>query len=155
MSDVHVWSRDVWLAQAVDALRWICSRSGLEVPPLMVASGQVSVQKDGRPVRAECSPSWVSVEGLPLVIVGEHLSDPVEILGCLLHEMIHAADDCLDGHGDWFRGWARALGLEGDVRSTQLGRQLRNRLSRLCIGLGPYPSAEASYALSQRGWLVA
>jgi len=69
------------------------------------------------------------------------LDDAFEVTEVLCHELIHAALDCEDGHGPRFRKLAVAIGLEGPMRSTHAGPELRECLNVLCAELGPYPHA--------------
>lgn len=64
--------------------------------------------------------------------------DPVEILGILVHELVHDSVGVEAGHGPIFKKLALALGLEGKMRSTTIGKDLEIYLKKLSVRLGPF-----------------
>ncbi len=73
------------------------------------------------------SPIWVST---------------VEVLGTLLHEMIHAVDDCKSGHRKGFIDIAKPLGFVSKwTSSCNRSEELTERLKGLAERLGDFPSA--------------
>ena len=62
-----------------------------------------------------------------------------DILGVLVHEMIHAVDDCKSGHGKVFRQMAIAAGLTGKMTATTPGDILAATLLQITEELGTYP----------------
>ena len=69
------------------------------------------------------------------------LSDPVLVLDTLMHELIHAVDDCQNKHGSAFKKMALKLGLKGPMRSAGTGPELLVKLEAIALSLGPYPHA--------------
>lgn len=67
------------------------------------------------------------------------LEDPVAVLDTLVHEMVHAVDNCEHGHGKEFKKIAITIGLVGAMRSASAGPVLHQRLKDLADRLGPYP----------------
>ena len=68
--------------------------------------------------------------------------DTIKTLGVLAHELIHAIDDCKNGHGKVFRDMAHAIGLEGKMTMTTESPKLILELKKIAQKLGEYPHAE-------------
>jgi len=66
-------------------------------------------------------------------------SNSTRILDVLLHELIHAADDCESGHKNFFARVARAVGLEGKFTATRAGVELQEKLLDIVDALGEIP----------------
>ena len=65
--------------------------------------------------------------------------DIVNLGGVVIHELIHAIDNCVSGHGKAFRDMAIAVGLEGSMRSTKPGAHLSSWIRKTAKKLGKYP----------------
>jgi hypothetical protein len=143
--------RRMWLAQALLPLRGMCMVAGLELPVRIRVTTGPTIVSDGRPALGQCSSSASNPDGLPRITINDALSEPVKVLTTLLHELIHAADDCQSGHGAWFESWARKLGLVGTpitVPTPSLLIQLRGFAEHL----GPYPPRDEGFiALGSAG----
>jgi hypothetical protein len=63
------------------------------------------------------------------------------MLVSLLHELIHAADDCASGHKGAFAEAATRLGFEGPMTRTPPGVELTAEVITLAEALGPFPHA--------------
>ena len=157
VSTIAVWERDCWLVRAVHRLRPVVGESGLLLPKrITVRAGQTNLSDTGSGhALGECWPSTATTDGVPGIVVNATITDTRTILHVVVHELIHAADDCRDGHGAWFTAWARALGLEGDIPSTYAGPRLQRSLSALARDLGAYPAPQYGYNLSRSGRLIA
>ena len=70
--------------------------------------------------------------------------DIVNLGGVVIHELIHAIDNCKNGHGKAFRDMAVAVGLEGQMRSTEPGAHLSAWIRKIAKKLGKYP---------EQGWV--
>lgn len=68
--------------------------------------------------------------------------DIVNLGGVIIHELIHAIDNCKSGHGKAFRDMALAVGLEGQMRSTKPGTKLSAWIRKTAKKLGKYPQGE-------------
>ena len=75
----------------------------------------------------------------PNISICPTLEDSVSVLDTLVHEMVHAIDNCEHGHGKEFKKIATTIGLVGPMRSASAGPKLRERLKDLSDRLGPYP----------------
>jgi hypothetical protein len=63
------------------------------------------------------------------------------MLVSLLHELIHAADDCASGHKGAFAEAATRLGFQGPMTRTPPGVELAAEVITLAEALGPFPHA--------------
>ncbi len=73
------------------------------------------------------------------IFISPALSDRVQVLDTLLHELVHAVDDCQNKHGPVFKKMALKLGMKGPMRSAGAGPELKAKLKQLAEDLGPYP----------------
>jgi hypothetical protein len=78
------------------------------------------------------------------------IDTPEQVLSTLVHELIHAADDCQHGHKGPFAKWARQCGLEGPLTSTHAGPSLTYQLNLIIKALGPYPHASISTSAKKK-----
>jgi hypothetical protein len=134
-------TREAWLDAACLALtpevETACAKT---MPPLKLSCGFPSKAPLARSNRriGEC---WPTEKGgaHAHVFVSPLLTDPVEVLAVLVHELIHAADNCKSGHKGLFKRAMKKLGLEGKATATVAGDALKGRLNTLAESLGLYP----------------
>ncbi len=86
------------------------------------------------------------------------ISDAVEVLAILLHEMIHASVGTKEGHRGAFRKLAKQFGLAGKMTSTraETGSALHKTLKAVARRLKRYPHAALSKTTKRgrgRGWI--
>jgi len=86
--------------------------------------------------------------GVSQVFISPTLQDPIDILGTLLHELVHVAVGVEHGHRSPFAVCARAVGLEGKMTSTKVSEDLRPTLETIANNLGPYPQRQFDPRLS-------
>jgi hypothetical protein len=89
----------------------------------------------------ECWHSSTSSDDHYEIIIRADLSEPVEVLGVLVHELVHAVVPVEAKHGKLYRAAAIKIGLEGKMIHALPGILLRNRLAELAVNLGPLPHA--------------
>lgn len=118
-------------------LRPIFMEAGYGLPPLRVSMGW-TLRGRGRYL-AECWPRDCSAIGVNEIFVTPAEDDSVVILDHLTHEIVHAIDDCRNGHGPPFRRIAQAIGMEGPMTYARAGTKLRKRLRDIAAQLGPIP----------------
>ena len=87
----------------------------------------------------ECWPRSYDEYGANLVFVSPLISDPLIGLEILVHELVHAIDDCQSGHRGNFRLIAKAIGLEGRMTQTRASPSLRSKLVIVGENLGEFP----------------
>ena len=74
----------------------------------------------------ECWPRSRSSLKVNEIFLNPSMTDVDKLLDVLVHEAIHAADDCASGHKGFFRKTAKAVGLEGKMTATVAGEFLKN-----------------------------
>ena len=62
------------------------------------------------------------------------------MLRTLAHELVHVSDDCASGHRGTFAARAKALGLVGQMTSSEAGPVLTAELCTLAAVLGGVPA---------------
>ena len=73
------------------------------------------------------------------IFITPTINDSVRVLDILLHEMIHAADDCESGHKNFFARVARKCDLQGKFTATHAGDTLKETLLDIVDALGDIP----------------
>lgn len=130
--------REEWLMQAVTLCHDIFSAEGFALPPVRVScsfpGGGSSLRRIG-----ECWPRSLSTAGVNEIYISPYLDDPVQVLDVLVHELVHAVDDCKSKHGKEFKRIATAVGLEGRATRASAGENLRQQLTFMAEALGEYP----------------
>lgn len=138
-------TREAWLLGAVDELRPLLRQAGATVP----SSISISVGFPSKNVRkriGECWPTRNANGGTSHMFVSPLLEEPIEVLGTVLHELIHASDDCESGHSGHFRMVATAVGLTGKMTATTVGDELKPMLEDIAKTLGEYPHIKLNLA---------
>ena len=75
----------------------------------------------------------------PRIFISPVLSDSIEVLETLVHELVHASVGYEHRHGLLFQIPASCIGLEGPLDATCAGEKLTVRLGEIVNILGPYP----------------
>lgn len=140
LSNLHT-SREDWLRSATNELRPYFAETGHRLPEnIRFAIAFPSTGRKGRHV-GECWHSSTSDDGNFEIIVRADIADPVEVLGVLVHELVHVVLPVEAGHGKLYREAALKIGLEGQMRHAMPGVLLQKRLAELAAALGPLPHA--------------
>jgi hypothetical protein len=142
----YLRTREEWLMAASGRLRSLFEEKGFLFPPsLRVSCGwplrAQRLSRGGSHAIGQCWPQRASEDGSHEIFISPQIDDPCAVLATLVHELVHAADDCQNGHRGPFRKMAISLGLSGPMRSTCAGPELRERLNVLSSHLGQYPHA--------------
>lgn len=146
VTDAHRETREAWLKRAIDILRPPLAQVGAHLPDdIMVSVGFGS--RNVRKTLGVCFPTRAG-GGVPHLFITPTLVDPIEVLAVLIHELIHASDDCASKHGGHFRKCAKAIGLEGKMTATVPGDALRRILAEVADELGEYPHKQLSLGQS-------
>lgn len=132
-------TREEWLLAAVDLIRPLFQTKGYNIP----ADCQVSCGFASTGLRShhigQCWSRKSSSDGRNQIFISPALVDAVEVLDTLVHELVHAVDDCEHKHGKEFKKIALKVGLEGQMRSASAGKALKATLMELAKQLGSYP----------------
>jgi hypothetical protein len=141
-------NRETWLENAVAELTTALLP---DLPPVRVAAGWPSRGGTSlkKRVLGECWNPSVAEDGVSQIFLNPMLSDPVEILGVLVHELIHALHPD-EGHKGKFVATAREVGLTGPWTSTSVGEELAPMLKSIAEVLGEYPHSKLTPALQRK-----
>ncbi|WP_326827343.1 hypothetical protein [Streptomyces sp. NBC_01751] len=136
-------TREEWLHLAIEAMRPKFAELDLPIP----AKVHVSVgfgygaQRESAKILGQCWSRGASEDGVNHIFISPEITTPLQVLETLIHELVHAADDCANGHKGTFAKVAKALGLIGQMTATYAGPELAETLRDLAKGLGPYTHA--------------
>lgn len=134
-------TREQWLQSAISDLRPDIKHAGLILPRIVHVSigfpSTRALSTSSRRRIGECWQGEASRDGNPHIYISPVIEHGSEVLGALIHELIHAAG--IRGHKGDFKRPALALGLEGKMTSTVPGPDLTYRLNALIKSLGKYP----------------
>ena len=136
--------RESWLTEAAQLIQDDIIRPALPSGHVIENPFRVSV---GFPPNSRASSKHIAcciIAGASADNHNELFISPVEddshkILGSLVHEMIHQADDCKSGHRNFFAHVARKVGLEGKFTATTAGDKLNRYFDSLINLLGKIP----------------
>jgi len=132
-------TREEWLTQAVERLNeMIGEKTDLKPSKSVLVSAGWPRRDRGGKVIGQCWKQGVG-GGKHHVFISPMLHKATDVLPALLHELIHAADDCQSQHKGAFRTAWKALGFVGKPTECTPGSDLRAELRALAGDLGAYP----------------
>ncbi len=134
-------TREQWLKEAILALTPLFKEKGYAVPKCHVSCGFASTDVKRGHI-GQCWSTKASADKVNQIFISPGLSDSVEVLDTLMHELVHAVDDCQNKHGPIFKKMALKLGLKGPMRSAGAGPELKVKLEKMAASLGAYPHAK-------------
>ena len=119
-------TREQWLnAALLHVARRIADKTDSQLP----VDCRVSVGFPGggsaRKRIGECWPRARSADKVNEIFISPVLREPAQMLDVLVHEAIHAVDDCQHGHKAAFKQLATAVGLVGKMTATSAGPALQ------------------------------
>lgn len=136
-------SRESYLRAATNELRPYFAKLGLHLPEkIRFAVAFTSHGKKGK-VAGECWHAGASDDGHH--VIRADFADREEVLGILVHELVHAGLPPDAKQGKAFREAALRIGLEGPMRHAMPGAVLKERLNELAASLGPFPHARLNF----------
>jgi hypothetical protein len=146
LSKIHA-NRETWLLAAVEELdALILDETGAAKAPVRVSCGWPStgaIKRANAKSRriGECWHSGASGDGTREIFISPALDHPVEVVGVLLHELIHAYLPEEVGHKAPFARIARAVGLAGKPTATfvEAETDLAETIVEIIRRLGEYP----------------
>lgn len=143
--DARDATREAWLMAAIEELKPLLKQVGAVVPEKVSVSVGFAA-KNVRKTLGVCFPTAATNGGVSHLFVSPMIEDAVKVLEVLVHELIHASDDCKSGHNGHFAKCARAVGLEGKLTATHAGEDLRTVLADIAKELGAYPHTKLNLA---------
>lgn len=134
-------TREEWLNLAIGKLAPILRDANLALPTVKISVGfpsRKALASSNRRI-GEC---WHH-EGIGQenshIFISPVLSDTIEILGVVIHELLHAALPPKTKHNKTFALAASRCGLEGKPTATTVGDKLRMHLNAILAELPDYP----------------
>jgi hypothetical protein len=136
-------TREAWLHQAIEAFRPRFAEIGLPLPgKIHVSVGfGYGAKRESAIVLGQCWARRASADGVNHIFISPQEADPAAMLITLVHELIHAADDCTSGHKGAFAAAATRLGFRPPMTQTPPGPELAAEVAALAGELGPFPHA--------------
>lgn len=133
-------TREEWLTGACEALAPLFKQlGGVTLPAMRVSVGFAGGRGKKASTIGQCWPTKSAADGIAQVFISPVLADPVKVLATLVHEGVHAVDDCASGHKGAFVRLAKAMGLTGKWTATVAGEELARTLAGIAEELGEYP----------------
>lgn len=122
-------------------------RSDLQIK---VSVGYAPNTKTSSKVIGVCLSSGCSEAGYSEIFISPVINDSLQVLSTLVHEVIHAIDDCKSGHRGDFCKLGRKAGLEGKITATYAGETLRTELISIIDLLGDIPHAKVDLSTRKK-----
>lgn len=135
-------TREAWLQAAGQAMRELVfstEDADFIVPEFRVSVGWPKGKRSTTSVVGECFNTANFEDKVPQIYISPILADPIELLAVLAHEMIHALDDCKNGHRGHFAYVFKRIGMTGKRTQSAVGEELALVLKTISEGLGEYP----------------
>lgn len=133
-------NRESWLTEAtLQVQRTIFSKPAYRLPSKLAVS--VGIPAGSLRAIGQCWDPTVSKDGTTHVFICPSLDEPIQVLGTLVHELVHAVVGVQEGHKGEFLRMARAVGLKGKPTATVVlpGTALFDQLETVHKRLGDYP----------------
>jgi hypothetical protein len=120
--------------------KWNESRgSGVfDRPNFRISVGFPKHSRGGKAI-AVCFAKEASSDGVNEIFINPEIDDAREVMEAMVHELIHAVDNCQSGHQNFFAFVARKVGLEGKLTATIAGESLNINLREYAELLGNFP----------------
>jgi hypothetical protein len=136
-------TREAWLHQAIEAFRPRFTAIGTPLPEKVHVSVGFGygAKRENAVILGQCWARCTSTDEVNHIFISPQEGDPAAMLVTLLHELIHAADDCASGHKAAFAEAATRLGFQGPMTRTPPSVELAAEIITLAEALGPFPHA--------------
>jgi len=135
-------NREEWLEAACNRLKpWVedCAEAAKFEMPLVSVGWPKGHRGRGHAI-GQCWDKVTSGDKQRAhIFLAPDQTDPLVVLGTLLHELVHASVGTACGHRREFRKVCLELGFEPPMRSTPLGEDLSKHLENVSKQLGKYP----------------
>lgn len=133
-------ARQKWLEALVHALRPYFSKAGFAVPAnVRVSIGWPRGSHGRGKAIGQCWSDSASSDKHHEIFISPALTDSVQIVGVMVHELVHAVVGTKAGHKGEFKSAALAVGLEGKMTATTSGPELTSWSKDFVKAEGKYP----------------
>ena len=147
MTNENKTTREQWLHNAVEFISPIFKNKGYTIPKVQVSCGFPSSGNKSKHV-GQCWGKSSTSDGTNQLFISPVLDEPVQVLDTLVHELVHAVDDCMHHHGPEFKKIATDVGLQGLMREASAGPWLLEQLTSISRQLGKYPHSKINLSHS-------
>ena len=133
-----VQPREQWMLAGIEALRPHFAAAGIDIPDhVRISTGWPGGKGSKATTIGQCWATSSVSDGTSAIFISPVLKNPITILVTIVHELVHAADDCKSGHRGAFIKMARAVGLMKPWTSTPPSQRLLSTLAAIADDLGP------------------
>ena len=133
-------TREEWLQAAITLIdAEVFAPIFVEVPQARVSVGWPGGRGPKKNTIGQCFATEAAGDKIAQVFISPVLEDPKLVLATLVHELVHAVDDCKSGHKKGFIEIAKKTGLTGKWTATVAGDELAETLKGIAQTLGGYP----------------
>lgn len=134
-------TREAWLEDAIDVFRPRFTEIEYPLPGrIHVSVGfGYGAKRESAVLLGQCWATTASDDQMNHIFISPQVNDTAMVLGILLHELIHAADDVQHGHKGPFAEIAELLGFEPPLLELHPGVGLEAELVTIAETLGEYP----------------
>jgi len=137
-------NREEWLQSGVKELGYLFDKyASVDLPPVNVSCSWPAGGSPNKRI-GECWSRSASAAGINEIFISPHIDDGVGAIEILAHELIHAVDDCQNGHRKPFTQLMKKIGLEGKPTATHAGERLHAEIIEIVESLGEYPHSAVS-----------
>jgi hypothetical protein len=142
--------RELWLENAIDLIEPLFKQRGYKIPKVRVSCGFPSTGNKSRHI-GQCWGTQSTADKVNQIFISPVLDDPIKVLDTLVHELVHAVDDCIHHHGPEFKKIAIDVGLQGKMIEASAGPQLYENLASISKRLGKYPHTKINLSHNAAG----
>lgn len=146
-------TREEWLTQGIILLtNEVFRPATFKVPKnIQVSCGLPSIGAFGKK-RQRIGECWYAVgkDGVHQLFISPINDNPVTVLDVLTHEIVHTISGAKAGHRGQFKKVAWGVGLEGPMRATHAGPDLKKLLDQFSHALGKYPHKKITKIVTGR-----
>lgn len=139
--------REQWLDAAIQSVRPRFRACGYPLPDnIKVSCGWPVGSRGAKKVLGQCFAPSASSKGNVEIFISPTLDKPGQVMGVLIHELVHAAVGNDAGHGKAFQKACAELGLTGKATEALPGPEMSGWLSAgIMPELGQYPHASVDF----------
>lgn len=139
-------NREAWFIAALPLLQeHVFAPAGLTIPSDVRVSCSWPGGRSSKKAIGQCWPRHSSNAKVNELFISPLIAEPVQALDILSHELVHAIDDCKNGHKAAFKKMALAIGLTGKMTHTVASPELVANLKKVIAVIGAYPHAALNF----------
>ena len=144
-------NRETYLDKSVIKLSKLFKKAGYDLPPVHVSCSWPGGAGKKKGTIGQCFPKHMSKGKINEIFISPVIEDAVEVLEIVVHELIHAIDDCKHKHRKEFIKIMKDMGLEGKPTATHAGKDLKADLVVVAKALGKYPHSKLTIPKKKSG----